>query len=187
MDLMMITGELMPAGKPQFLQVIKYPMINQIIQIEGKRKMLAVLVLMVKDFCSSLNVVRNMNEDQMIETASMLLDECGNFRLEDYLMMFSMAKRGDLVKIMDRVDIQLVSNILDEYWLRRKRAAKKHEETEVDRIDSMGPTAKAIEDIHPVDAKMIRATENLAIAFEALRNGMTDHGLDTLAQNETKE
>jgi hypothetical protein len=42
------------------------------------------------DFCSSINVLRNMNEDQMIEAAAMLIAECGNFRLEDYVMMFSM-------------------------------------------------------------------------------------------------
>jgi hypothetical protein len=122
MDLIAITSELMPKGKPQFLAVVKYPSIASLVETEGKKKMLAVLVLLVKDFCGSMNVIRNMNEDQMIETAAMLLDECDNFRLEDYVMMFSLAKKGAFhteVKIYDRIDIQVITSILDEYWKRR--------------------------------------------------------------------
>jgi hypothetical protein len=66
-----------------------------------------------------------MNEDQMIETASMLLDECDNFRLEDYVMMFALAKRGQLVKIFDRIDIDLVGEIMNEYWFKRNEAGKR--------------------------------------------------------------
>jgi hypothetical protein len=86
--------------------------------------MLALVTIMVKDFCNSVNVVRNMTEDQMIECAAMLLDECGNFRMEDYLMMFNMAKRGQLVKIFDRLDITVVTQMLDEYWAIRHKAGE---------------------------------------------------------------
>ena len=122
MDLVARVSELMPAGKPNFISIPKYPAIVTLIESEGKKKMLAIMVLLVKDFCASLNVVRNMNEDQMIEAGSLLLDECGNFRLEDYVTMFSLAKRGGLVKIYDRIDLQVITDMLDEYWKRRKKA-----------------------------------------------------------------
>lgn len=133
MELMAMTSEWMPEGKPKFRDIICYPMIKQLVATEGRRKMMLYLTLLVKDFCSALNVVRNMNEDQMIDAAAMLLDECGDFRMEDYLMMFSMAKKGKFhpeVKIMDRIDIQLISQIMDAYWMVRHEAGKRFIEEE---------------------------------------------------------
>ncbi len=105
----------------------------------GENVLLKNIFLLVKDFCGGVNVVRNMNEDQMIEAAAMLLDECGNFRLEDYVMMFSMAKRGAFfpdVKIYDRIDIQLISSIMDEYWKRRNEAGRIAQEAEADGVEA---------------------------------------------------
>lgn len=137
MELMLVVNELMPGGKPDLLGVRKYEPIREMIQHEGKRKVLALLVILVKDFCSSLNIVRNMNEDQMIETAAMLLEECGNFRMEDYVQMFAMAKKGDLVKIYDRIDIQVVTEIMDEYWHRRRQAGEAALNREVALIEGL--------------------------------------------------
>src|SRR5205085_8339473 len=125
-----LTSSLMPAGNANFLDVIKYPMIISLVRDHGKKRMLKVIYLLVRDFCSSLNVVRNMNQDQMIEAASMLTEECGNFRLEDYAIMFSIGKRGELVKIYDRIDLSIITQMLDEYWKRRQAAAEKLEESE---------------------------------------------------------
>ena len=138
MDLMVRCGELMPNGNPDFLAVVKYPMIKSLILSEGKKKMLAVITLLIKDFCSSMNVVRNMNEDQMIEAAGMLIDECGNFRLEDYVMMFQMAKRGQLFDIHDRIDLQVITRMLDRYWQIRHEAGESHVENEINHIDTLG-------------------------------------------------
>ncbi|MBK7885497.1 MAG: hypothetical protein IPJ81_18160 [Chitinophagaceae bacterium] len=129
---------------------------------------------MIKDFCSSLNVVRNMNEDQMIEAAAMLLDECENFRLEDYMIMFSMAKRGELVKIMDRIDLQVITAMLDEYFTRRKLAAINKVDNEINRLDSIGNTTRQIENLHPDEAKLAAAGNGISAAIEALRVGLTD-------------
>lgn len=87
-----------------------------------------------------------MTEDQMIEAAAMLINECGNFRIEDYVMMFSMAKKGELVKIFDRVDIQLVTAIMDEYWQRRYHAGSKETEGEITRLDALGPQIRGADE-----------------------------------------
>ena len=140
MELILVSNELMPGGSADFEGVIKYPKISKMVEEIGKKKMLAILVLLVKDFCSSVNVVRNMNEDQMIEAAAMLLEECDNFRLEDYFMMFSMAKKGKFkseVKIWDRMDIQIISEILDEYWKVRKTAGKAIMQKEQEVLDNI--------------------------------------------------
>lgn len=135
----------MPQGKPNYLEMVNYPMIKQLVHQNGMPMMHKVLFLLVKDFCASMNVVRNMNEEQMIESASMLLDECGNFRLEDYVMMFQMAKRGDLVKIMDRIDMQKITEMLDEYWKRRHDAGNKAIDEENRGMDMLGDTKRTFD------------------------------------------
>jgi len=169
MELIVLTSELMPGGKPNYTDVIRYPMIRDLVQAYGKKKMLAVLVLMVKDLCSSLNVVRNMNEDQMLEAASMLLDECGNFRLEDYVMMFSLGKRGQLVKIMDRIDLQMISDMMDAYWEKRKAAAEVLTESDARHYDTLGPVARTVDNYHPEDARLLQAGEGVSAAIQGLK------------------
>lgn len=173
MDLILVANELMPEGKPDFLPMVQYPKITELVVTMGKRQLLTVLTLMVKDFCSSLNVVRNMNEDQMIETAAMLLDECDNFRLQDYVVMFSMAKRGKFhpeVKILDRVDIQLISSIVEIYWRRRKHAGDLYQEQEfndIEKLYSDAPRDQKLIGYNPDDAVM-----SLAGAIESLKAGL---------------
>lgn len=162
MELVMLTNDLMPAGKPKFMDVVKYPKISNLVASEGRKRMLTIMVLMVKDFCTSMNVVRNMNEDQMIESANMLLEECDNFRMEDYIMMFSMAKKGTLeVKIYDRIDIQLIAQIMDAYWLQRKHAGKKSQEENAERFDTMGVTTRTKELMSPEEARQLGAADGM--------------------------
>lgn len=135
MSLISLVNELMPAGQCNYLTVVKYPPVAALIAQEGYKKMLAVMVILVKEFCSAFNVVRNMNEDQMIDAGAMLLEECGNFRLEDYVMMFQLAKKGNLVKIYDRIDLQTITAILDAYWLKRNEAGLKAQESEYQSLE----------------------------------------------------
>lgn len=143
MELLTLTTELMPAGVPKFLEVVNYPKISDLATRDGKKHLLKIIFLLVKDFCGSINVVRNMNEDQMIEAANMLLDECGNFRLEDYLMMFAMAKKGKLAKLMDRIDLQVITTIADEYFEKRRDAALKVEREQHEYHKSLGDTERS--------------------------------------------
>jgi len=172
-ELVQLSNGLMPAGKPSFLQVIQYPKISDLVKKNGSPMMLKVIFLIVKDFCNSLNVVRNMNESQMIESASMLLDECDNFRLEDYVMMFSMAKRGDLIKIYDRIDISVITLIMDEYYIRRKNVGRIAQDEQVERLDTLGNTTTIIELMDAQDAKLSGYTEGLLSAIGELRDKMT--------------
>ena len=189
MELVLMTNELMPKGKPDLAGVVKYPMIQDLIKTEGKRKMLAVLVLMVKDFCASMNVVRNMNEEQMIEAGAMLLEECENFRIEDYVMMFSLAKRGSFypeVKIYDRIDIQTISQIMDEYWTRRSIAGRKARDEDfvlieknlcdnpADRKSLVFDSKRGYVPEETMEDKMA----DLAGAIGALKSKLTESGLE---------
>lgn len=130
LELVSITSNLMPMGKPGFKDIIQYPPISTLVVQEGAQVIIKVVFLMVKDLCDTLNVKRPMNEDQMIECAAMLVDECDTFRLEDYAMMFAMGKRGELVKIMDRIDLSMVSEMMNRYYTFRRIAGEKIYEEE---------------------------------------------------------
>lgn len=124
------TSQLMPNGIPDFRSIRLSQPLVKLFDEYGRKDMRMVVFLMVKGFCESLNVVRNMTEDQMIETAAFLIDECGDMRLEDYQIMFTMAKRGQLIKIMDRLDIDTVGKIYDAYYQYRAEQGRKIQEEE---------------------------------------------------------
>ena len=169
MELAEICRELMPNGKPDFLSVVKYPMISTLIETQGFRVMHKVVFLMVKDLCNSFNVVRNMNEEQMIEAASMLIDECSNFRLEDYVMMFQMAKRGELFDVHDRIDLQVVTRMLDTYWEKRNKAAEQKWEQENKKFEGMGDTQRLNQMVNMQDMKFMELGSGFSSALTDLK------------------
>lgn len=159
----------MPAGKPNYLEVVKYPQIKDIMKESGAGNMLLMLAVMVRDFCASMNVVRNMNEDQIVDAATMMLQEVGNYRLEDYVMAFSMAKRGELVQIRDRIDLQVITELLDAY--NRKRVDAKYDmlTQEVERQEVQMVIARPYE--RPEDRKNSR---NMDDRLTNLAAGLSD-------------
>lgn len=169
MEYALVCSELMPAGKPKFLEVIKYPTIKSLSVQMGKKPTLALIVTLVKNFCDSFNVVRNMNQQQMIEAAVMLLDECDNFRLEDYAMMFQMAKRGELKDIHDRIDLQVITEILDAYWQRRHQAGESHVADEINHIDTLGNTTRLGETVHLQDMRLLDLGTGFASALTDMK------------------
>ncbi len=170
MEFLVTVSELMPNGKPDYLGVIKYPMLKDLVKHDGKKQWLAILTILVKDFCASMNVIRNMNEDQMIEAAAMLVDECDNFRLEDYVMMFQLAKRGELFQIRDRIDLQVITEILDAYWQKRHTAGESSIVTEINHIDTLGNTARLGETIALQDAKLMEMSSGFSSAVSHLKD-----------------
>ena len=96
MELTLITGELMPSGKPDLLAVKHYTPIVMLIKRGeiDKSSMFKLLLLLLKDYCLSMNVVRNMTENQMIEAAGMMLEECDDWRVVELVVVFSEGERG---------------------------------------------------------------------------------------------
>lgn len=140
-------SELMPNGDPDFSKIKYFPSISQLKSEVGNANLHKLLIVLIKNYCSSVNVPegKNMNEDQMIEAAGFLLDECDNYRIEDYVIMFTLAKRGKLVmernrsitgRIFDRVDIQLISEFKSNYDLLRRQGEDSIREEELRIIES---------------------------------------------------
>lgn len=121
-----IVAELMPNNKPDIFTIYHLPTLKQISK-DNKNNIIKCLFLLIKDFCSSFNVVRNMNSTQMIEAANLCFEESVDYRLEDFVLMFSLAKRGKFVTIYDRIDISVIIEIMDKYYVPRAKAIQQIE------------------------------------------------------------
>ena len=161
LELAELISDLIPNGKPDLIGVVNYPKISKLIEENGRQGVRATIFLIVKNFCESLNVVRGMNEDQMIEAASFLIDECGNYRIEDYLIMFTMAKRGQLVKILDRLDIQIIGQIFSEYDRLRYMEGERAYMAEIKAADTITNDKK--EHLSPEEIKKQESNFNKAV------------------------
>jgi hypothetical protein len=119
MNYLTAVRSLMINGKPDFELSAKAKPISYLVKEFGFGKVQKLVFLMIKDFCDSVNVVRNMTEDQMIEASAILIDEADNMRLEDYAVFFAGCKKGDYGIIRDRIDLQTIQSMLDDFWLYR--------------------------------------------------------------------
>jgi hypothetical protein len=169
LELMKITSSLMPGGIPFFPIIRTFQPIAELL-VHNAPNISKGVFLLVRDFCASLNVVRNMNEDQMIEAAGMLIQECCNLRLEDYVIMFSMAKRGELVDIHDRVDLQVITTIADNYWSLRHIAGQKERDSDFHETLYVGPAERSQEALNPQEAELMNKADNLIGAVGDLKN-----------------
>lgn len=128
-------AQLIPNGIPDYRNIFEWgtPMVY-VERQHGENYALKVLVMLLRDLAASFNVVRNLNGGQMLELAKMMLNECGPFRLEDFIIMFEMGKRGELVDIRDRIDINIISKMMDAYWYKFNDAWRKIREEKEKKI-----------------------------------------------------
>lgn len=170
MNYMAVMQEVMPQGQPNYLGMVRFPKITDLVTEKGQAVILLVLSVMVRDFCATMNVVRNMNDDQIVETAAMLLNECGNFRLEDYATAFAMAKRGQLVQVRDRIDMQVITDIMDRYFEKRRDAKIDQQEQEIERQEAQKPEPRTHYHTDEMDEKFI----SLSGAVSGMRAALAD-------------
>lgn len=111
----MMCAKLTPKGVPDFSVIRHRPSISSMERQYGAKRVLSALITIIDQFNKMVGVVRPMSAVQINDCAVHLLNESGNYRIEDYVMMFTLAKAGKLGKIMDRIDLEMVSRFHDEY------------------------------------------------------------------------
>lgn len=115
---------LIPKGEIAFNELENYPSLVSITKELGITKTQTLIALLITNFTKSFNVVRNMSEDQILECAVYIFEECNDFTIEDYVIMFTLAKRGKLGDILDHIDMRVIADIHKEYSRRRQIAFK---------------------------------------------------------------
>lgn len=125
-ELSRINNVLLPQGKPDHLIIVKFKTIKQQIEELGRQVVFSTIVLLIRSFCSSFNLVRNMSEMQMIEcTTNLLLKyENSNYRIEDFVQFFQGAKMGLYGKVYDHMDTNVIFEMLEQFDIQRYEAGE---------------------------------------------------------------
>lgn len=116
----------MTAGTVDFYKVLDITLharIPNLTHVYGFEKIHEILIVLLTSFNNSLNLIRPMNPDQIIECANDLVmtTEEDQLSIEDYVLFFKGAKEGKYGKILDRMDHQTVFSMLEEYRQERHR------------------------------------------------------------------
>lgn len=75
----------------------------------------AVIVLIINDVVQFFNVGKTMNDNQVAQTADLILDNFGYLKIEDFKYCFSLAKMGHFGQVYDRLDGQIILSWLSKY------------------------------------------------------------------------
>ncbi len=70
--------------------------------------MMVIITTLIINTAEYMNVGRNMNEDQCLETASLMLNQFKHETIEDFVLMFKNAKTGKYGTTFNRLDGQVI-------------------------------------------------------------------------------
>lgn len=99
------------------LAINSHSRIPNLTHVYGFDSMLKVLCVLLGQFNNSLNLIRPMNNDQVVECAEALLftSEEDKLAIEDFVVFFKGAKEGKYGRILDRLDQQTIFEMLEKY------------------------------------------------------------------------
>jgi len=100
-----------------------FPTINKLKLSIGEDVIQAYIEGWIVNLIEFLNVGKNMNDNQVYETASFILGEYPILNIADINLIFKMAKMGKFGLVYDRLDGQVVLSWFDKYFTERCRAA----------------------------------------------------------------
>lgn len=130
-ELLAVRMELAPGGKINAAAICKPGSAISVVAGKiGAAATINTIFAIIKNFCSRVNIARNLSEFQMIDVAEVLFaDAPKNYTLEDYLVAFDLAAKG-LIKpnngrgLIDRLDLAIINEILTKYDEMRYEAAE---------------------------------------------------------------
>ena len=87
--------------------------------VEGLEKTASIVGLLINDFCSNFNTRYPMSAEQIADLAIELITDYWTYKLEDFIVFFSLARRGVYGKVYDRVDASVILGMLGVYHKQR--------------------------------------------------------------------
>lgn len=91
------------------------PTIGTVKKVYGDDFAQAYIETWIVNISEFVNIGKNMNENQIYETAQMILDSYPYFTLADINLVFKKAKKGDFGQIYDRLDGQIIFSWFTKY------------------------------------------------------------------------
>jgi len=126
------------------LAIDAHARIPNLTHVYGFDKVHEVLIVLLTSFANSLNLIRPMSSEQIVECAHELVmtSEEDFLSIEDYVLFFKGAKEGKYGRILDRLDQQTVFQLLEEYRSERHRQYHRIRETRHLELKGMGPSER---------------------------------------------
>jgi hypothetical protein len=126
------------------LSISAYSRIPNLTHVYGIEEIHAILSVLLTSFNNSLNLIRPMSKEQIVECAyeMVLTTEEDQLSIEDYVLFFRGAKTGKYGRILDRLDQQTIFSMLEEYRSERHRQYMKIKEERHQSQKAMGPSER---------------------------------------------
>jgi len=111
----------------------KTPSLYRLRQENGESSITAYISAWLINIAEFLNVNRGLTENQIIETASLIVENFGSLTLADVYYVFTQAKLGRYKMMYERLDGQMILNWFDNHFNERIEASetfsmREHEE-----------------------------------------------------------
>ncbi len=114
----------------------------------GKEKIHGLLIVMLTDFCNFYNVIRPMSATQIVDCAFELINTSieDYLGIEDFTIFFQGAKNGKYGKIYDRLDQQIIFDMLEMYRQERHEKYMNIKEEKESNYKAMGDNFRSCDD-----------------------------------------
>jgi hypothetical protein len=99
------------------------PTLGQIKKATGSETAQAYIEMWIINLLNFVNVGKTMNDDQVFETAMMILAEYPFLNIADINLVFKMAKLGKMGQFYDRLDGQVILSWFETYLSQRSAAS----------------------------------------------------------------
>lgn len=118
----------------------------------GSQKIHGLLVVMLTEFCNFYNVIRPMTSAQIVSCAFELIGTSSEdfLSIEDLTIFFDGAKKGNYGKIYDRLDQQLIFEMLEVYRQERHLNYYKIKDEKECNFKAVGSQFRSSEDMSEI-------------------------------------
>lgn len=146
-----IVSSYIKAGAPQFPLLLQTPLQDRIPGLAakyGNKRIHALIVILVTNFCNGLNLIRPMTESQIVSCSFELMNTASEDQLsvEDLAVFFQGAITGKYGRILDRMDQQILFELLENYRQERHISYSNYQEERHAQLKSLGPIDRECED-----------------------------------------
>lgn len=144
---------------------------------KGEGYVKALLTLLIIDTVDFLNLGKTMNNNQVMQTVNLILEDYWHYKADHFVMCFNKAKKGYFGKNYDRIDGQIIFSWLEQFDLEfsadveaeRRNESKRHlkeinepvsEETLTTMPDWFADSIRKMNQPKPLEKKPIEMTED---------------------------
>lgn len=114
----------------------------------GAKRIHQLLVVLLTEFCNTFNVIRPMSANQIVSCASEILNTSNEdyLSMEDLTIFFQGAKTGKYGKVYDRLDQQMIFEMLEIYRQERHEQYQNIKDEQHVNLKALGPSFRNVDD-----------------------------------------